>query len=66
VVVHQGERVEALRSGNRGGRNWSERITQLMEQLHVSSHEIEGINKLKLELKYSKMELKKVTTLVEH
>jgi len=66
VIVHEGQRVEALRSGNQGGRNWSERIARLFKQLHVLSHEVKGINKLKLELKHSKMELKKVTTLVEH
>jgi hypothetical protein len=26
VIVHQGKRVEAVRSGNQGGRNWQEGI----------------------------------------
>lgn len=66
VVVQQGERVKALRNENQGGRNWNERFARLLQQLHVLSHGVEGINKLKLELKDSKIELERVTTLTEH
>jgi len=43
--------VEALRGENQGGSNWNERFAGLLEQLHALSHEVERINKLKLELK---------------
>ncbi len=66
VVVQQGERVKALKSENQGGKNWNERFARLLQQFHVLSHEVERIDKLKLELKDFKMELEKVTTLAEH
>jgi NACalpha-BTF3-like transcription factor len=66
VVVQHGERVKALRSENQGGKNWNEKFARLLQQLHALSHEVEGIDRLKLELKDSKMELEKVTTLVKH
>jgi hypothetical protein len=43
-----------------------EGIGRLLQQLHVLSHEVEGIDKLKLELKDFKTKSKKVTTLAEH
>ncbi len=66
LVVQQGTRVEALKGENQGGSNWSERFVGLLKQLHVLSHEVKGIDKLKLELKDSKIELERVTTLAKH
>jgi len=58
--------VKALRNENQVGRNWNERFARLLQQFHVLSHGVEGINKLKLELKDSKIELERVTTLTKH
>jgi len=54
LVTQQRERVEALRRENQRGSNWNERFARLLEQLHALSHEVERINKLKLELKVLK------------
>jgi hypothetical protein len=54
LVTQQRKRVEALRRENQRGSNWNERFAGLLEQLHALSHEVERINKLKLELKVLK------------
>jgi heme-degrading monooxygenase HmoA len=58
--------VKALKNENQGEKNWNERFARLLQQLHALSHEVEGIDKLKLELKESRKKLERVTTLTKH
>jgi hypothetical protein len=37
------ERMKALRSENRRGKNWNERFARLLQQLHVLSMRLKGL-----------------------